>query len=203
MYYTIRIIKSTARTKGLLLLIIILASFHFHQGYSQDSISDEEILEIYEGLRLSDVCDAMDMVGLPDKGLMAREIEPLWRDLENFSHIICGIAVTARYVPTNRIIKNPLSPEEFREMEEEWYASISSEPFVDYIQEGSIIVLDVEGHADVGSVGSLNSLFWNSKGARGIISDGCIRDTDEIIKEKIPVYLDYHHRGAKDTSRPE
>ena len=164
---------------------------------AQENVTDQEILVLYEGLRLSDVCDAMDMAGLPGVGLMGPQIEPLWRDLKEFSHIICGIAVTARYVPTNRVIPNPMSPEEFRAMEQEWYAGISSEPFVEYLKEGSVVVLDVEGPADVGSVGSLNSLYWKSKGIRGIVSDGGIRDTDEIIKEGIPVYLDYRNRGRR------
>ena len=56
-------------------------------------------------------------------------------------------------------------------------------------------MLDVQGDGDVGSVGSYNSLFWVSKGARGIVSNGGIRDIDEVIKEKIPVYLDYLERG--------
>lgn len=34
------------------------------------SISDAEILKIYEGLRVADLSDGMDMVGLPDAGLM-------------------------------------------------------------------------------------------------------------------------------------
>ena len=29
-------------------------------------------------------------------------IRPLWRDTENFGHRFCGIAVTVRYVPTNK-----------------------------------------------------------------------------------------------------
>jgi regulator of RNase E activity RraA len=33
-----------------------------------------------------------------------------------------------------------------------------------------------------------------SKGARGVVSNGGIRDI-EVIKEKIPVYLDYIERG--------
>ncbi len=166
-------------------------------GNAQGSFSDKELLKLYDGLRLSDVCDTMDIIGLPDKGLMDTRIEPLWRDLEDFTHIISGIAITARYVPTNRIIKNPMSKKEFQQMEEEWYGSISSEPFVDYLKEGSILVLDVKGDGDVGSVGSLNSLYWKSKGARGIVTNGGIRDTDEIIKEKIPVYSDYQERGRR------
>ena len=57
------------------------------------------------------------------------------------------------------------------------------------------MVLDVQGDGDVGSVGSFNALFWVSKGARGIVSNGGIRDIDEVVKEKIPVYLDYMERG--------
>lgn len=187
-------IRRTVRTG----LVILLAVIPFNLAFSQDvTISDEKILEIYEGLRVADVCDGLDMVGLPNQGLMVREIEPLWRDLEDFSHIICGVAVTARFVPTNRVIPSPMSPEDFRAMEAEWYAGISSEPFVEFIKEGSVIVLDVEGYSDVGSVGSSNALSWTSKGARGIVADGGIRDTDEIIKQKIPVYLDYHHRGRR------
>lgn len=42
-----------------------------------------------------------------------------------------------------------------------------------------MIVLDVQGDGETGSVGSFNSLSWVSKGARGIVSNGGIRDTDD------------------------
>ena len=77
--------------------------------YAQNTLTDEQILKIYEGLRVADVCDGMDMVGLRDAGTMDATIEPLWRDTENFKHRFCGIAVTARYVPTNRVVKNPMA----------------------------------------------------------------------------------------------
>lgn len=163
--------------------------------FSQDSLSDADILKLYDGLRVADVCDGMDMVGLRDEGLMEPRIEPLWKDLEDFSHVVCGIAITARYVPTNKVIKNPMTKDEFLQMESQWYRDISSEPFVDSIKDGSVVVLDVQGDGDVGSVGSLNSLYWKSKGARGVVSNGGIRDIDEISKEKIPVYLDIMQRG--------
>jgi 4-hydroxy-4-methyl-2-oxoglutarate aldolase len=162
---------------------------------AQDTITDDEILKLYEGLRVADVCDGMDMVGLRDAGLMDTRIEALWKDTENMTHVFCGIAVTARYVPTNKVVKNPMDKEEFRKWEGEWYNNYSSEPFVEFIKPGTAIVLDVQGDGDVGSVGSFNSLAWVSKGARGIISNGGIRDTDEIIKQRIPVYLDYMERG--------
>lgn len=162
---------------------------------SQKNLSDEEVLKLYEGLRVADVSDGMDMVGLRDAGLMDTEIEALWKDTDSMKHMFCGIAVTARYVPTNKVVKNPMGKEEFQKWEGEWYNTYSSEPFVEFIKPGSVIVLDVQGDGDTGSVGSYNSLAWVSKGARGIVSNGGIRDTDEIIKQRIPVYLSYRSRG--------
>jgi len=67
--------------------------------------TDEEnaqILKLYEKLRVADVSDGLDMVGLPNIGLVDPAIHPDWVDKENLKHIIRGIAVTARYVPTQR-----------------------------------------------------------------------------------------------------
>ncbi len=163
--------------------------------YSQNELTDEEILKLYQGLRVADVSDGMDMVGLPDVGLMDQKIEALWKNIDDMSHQFQGIAITVRYVPTNRVVDTQMEKEEFQKWEGDWYNNISSEPFVEFIKPGSVIVLDVEGDGDTGSVGSFNSLDWYSKGARGIVSNGGIRDTDEIIKQKIPVYLDMMNRG--------
>ena len=162
---------------------------------AQEKLTDETILKLYEGLRVADVSDGMDMVGLRDTGLMDQRIEALWKDTDSMKHLLVGIAVTARYIPTNKIVKNPMPKEEFQKWEGEWYTKYSTEPYVEFLKPGSVVVLDVEGDGDTGSVGSFNSLFWVSKGARGIISSGGIRDTDEIIKQKIPVYLDHLNRG--------
>jgi regulator of RNase E activity RraA len=88
-----------------------------------------------------------------------------------------------------------MAREEFQQWEGNWYNEISPEPFVPFLKQGSVVVLDVQGDGDVGSVGSNNALSWVSKGARGVVSNGGIRDIDEVIKEKIPVYLDYMERG--------
>jgi 4-hydroxy-4-methyl-2-oxoglutarate aldolase len=162
---------------------------------AQSAITDMELLDLYKGLRVADVSDGMDMVGLRDAGLMNTSIEALWKDIDSMKHIVCGIAVTARYIPTNKVIKNPMGKEEFQKWEGEWYNKTSPEPFVPLIRAGSIVVLDVQGDGDTGSVGSFNSLDWVSKGARAIVSNGGIRDTDEIIKQRIPVYLDHANRG--------
>lgn len=164
-------------------------------AFAQEKLTDEQILKLYEGLRVADVSDGMDMVGLRDAGLLDQRIEPLWKDIDSMSHIICGIAVTARYIPTMRVVKNPMSKEEFQKWEGNWYGTYSTEAYTEHIKPGSIVVLDVQGDGDTGSVGSNNGLSWVSRGARGIISNGGIRDTDEIIKQRIPVYLDHMNRG--------
>lgn len=176
------------------LMALIMLSFACFNATAQE-LTDEQILELFNGLRVADVCDGMDMVGLRDAGTMDASIEPLWRDVESFGHRFCGIAVTARYVPTNKVIKNPMEKSEFQKWEGDWYTRISDEPYTPLLKKGSVVVLDVQGDGDVGSVGSFNALLWVSKGAVGIVSNGGIRDIDEIVKEKIPVYLDYMERG--------
>ncbi|MBN2349637.1 MAG: RraA family protein [Bacteroidales bacterium] len=177
--------------------ILILFSLCISNLNAQDvkPLTDEEILKLYDGLRVADVSDGMDMVGLRDVGLMDQKIEALWKDIDNFDHWFCGIAVTARYVPTNKVVKNPMDADEYRKWEGNWYNTLSAEPWVELIKEGTAVVLDVEGDGDTGSIGSYNSMLYIMKGARGLVSNGGIRDTDEIIKQRIPIYLDHNQRG--------
>jgi regulator of RNase E activity RraA len=172
----------------LLLLLNIPAS-------SQKKLSDSAILEMYKGLRVADVSDGMDIAGLKDAGLMDQRIQALWKDIDSFKHQFRGIAVTARYVPTNRYVPNNMTPEQFSKWEGEWYNKISPETYIDSIKPGKVIVIDNQGDGDVGSVGSFNALAWVLKGAVGIVSAGGIRDNDEIIKQQIPVYMDLLQRG--------
>ena len=179
---------------------IILTCFcHFlilSLSAQEQTLSDKQILELYRGLRVADVSDGMDMVGLSDIGLMDTKITPLWKDIENFSHQMTGIAFTVRYVPTNRR-PTPAgeSREAYKQWRDHWYGNLSGEPFVEEIRPGHVIIIDNADDGDTGSTGSYNSLIWKSKGAIGIISAGGIRDTDEIIKQRIPVYTDYFKRG--------
>ena len=177
------------------MLFLLTGSLAVAQNDNQPELTDDEILALYAGLRVADVSDGLDFVGLPDACLMHQRIEALWKDIDDLSHQFTGIAVTARYVPTNKVVKMPVEKSEYQAWEGNWYGTISTEPYVPLIKEGTVIVLDVAGDGDTGSVGSFNSLDWYSRGARGIVSNGGIRDTDEIIKQKIPVYLDHMNRG--------
>ncbi len=162
----------------------------------KDSITNEQLLKLYQGLRVADVSDGMDMVGLMDIGLMDTNIFPLWKDIEKFSHQLVGIAFTVRYVPTYRKpTPTGTSRNEYKKWRDLWYTNLSGEPFIEEISKGHVLIIDNAGDGDTGSVGSNNSMIWKKQGAVGIISAGGIRDTDEIIKQKIPVYTDYFQRG--------
>jgi regulator of RNase E activity RraA len=159
------------------------------------TLSDAEILRLYEGLRVADVSDGMDAIGLHDCGLLDPSITALWKDPVHFAHRMTGIALTVRYVPTNRVFPTGLSLQEYEKWRDEWYTRISPEPFVDSIRQGSIIVIDNQGDNDTGTTGSNNILYWKKKGAVGVLSAGGVRDTDEISKEQVPVYMDIMKRG--------
>ena len=178
--------------KNYFLALLLMAFVTIH---AQESYTDEQILEWYKELRVADVSDGMDMAGLADLGLMDNQIMALWKDIDRFAHVIRGIAVTARYVPTNRPRPAFEDDDQFRTWEGNWYSQISTEPFVEYLKPGSILVIDANGDGDTGSIGSNNSLFWRSKGMVGIVTTGSLRDSDEVIKQRIPVYMDPLQRG--------
>jgi 4-hydroxy-4-methyl-2-oxoglutarate aldolase len=164
------------------------------RAYSPEE--DRVLLRLFDGLRVADVSDGMDAVGLLDVGLMDPRIAPLWRDLEAFSHRICGVAVTVRYVPTNRRA-SPANLGDFKNFEGRWYRELSPEPFVGLLRAGSVVVIDGHEDGDTGTIGSNNIMLWKTRGALGVVTSGGARDTDEIIKEKIPLYFRGPGRGIR------
>jgi regulator of RNase E activity RraA len=152
---------------------------------------------VFQGLRVADVSDGMDAVGLHNIGLMDAGIRPLWKDTEKFTHRFIGIAVTARYVPTQRPPAGQMKTEEYDKWAGEWYRNKSSEPFVALLRPGSALVIEDSAEADVGSIGSNNILSWKLKGCVGVVTSATARDTDEIITEKIPLYFTRPGRGIR------
>lgn len=159
---------------------------------------DAKVLKAFEGLRVADVTDGMDFVGLKNIGLMEPEIHSLWKDTKTFKHRFIGIAVTVRYVPTQRAAAPAgLSYEEFRAREGKWYNELSFEPFADLIRPGTAVVIDEAPNADVGSIGSNNIMSWKLRGAVGVVTGATSRDTDEVITEEMPLYLRKTGRGIR------
>lgn len=158
---------------------------------------DAALLELFAGLRVADVCDGMDAVGLPNRGLMSPDIHPLWRDTERFTHRFVGIAVTARYVPTQQPHPGPLPVEDYDRWAGAWYNRRSPEPFVPLLRPGTALVIEDAPDSDVGSIGSNNIMTWKLRGCVGVVTSATARDTDEIITEKIPLYFKRPGRGIR------
>jgi regulator of RNase E activity RraA len=158
---------------------------------------DGKLLALFEGLRVADVTDGMDAVGLPNVGLMDPEIRPLWKDTLEFTHRFIGIAVTARYVPTQRAQAGKRPVEDYDRWSGNWYDTLSPEPFQELLRPGSALVIDDAQRADVGSIGSNNILAWKSRGMVGVVTDATARDTDEIVTEKVPLYFRRPGRGIR------
>jgi 4-hydroxy-4-methyl-2-oxoglutarate aldolase len=158
---------------------------------------DEQILKLFKGLRVADVSDGMDKVGLTNTGLMSPEIHAAWKDTTHFKHRFIGIAVTARYVPTNKARPPAMSTENFDMWVGQWYSKLSPEPFVPLIRKGTALVIDDAPESDVGSIGSNNIMGWHLKGCVGVVTNATARDTDEVATEKIPLYFRKVGRGIR------
>ena len=171
------------------------------QAGQAPTVSDEVLLQLYRGARVTDVVDGLVTVGLMDVGVMKPDIAPLWRDVTSMAHRIAGVAVTARYGPTNHPrnpgadLTDPANYQRYRDWRGMWYTELSAEPFAEFIKPGSVVVIDNRDDNDTGSTGSKNILGWLERGAVGVVSAGGIRDIDEIILQRNPVYTDYDRRG--------
>lgn len=160
-------------------------------------VEDEKLLALFMGLRVADVTDGMDAAGLQNVGLMDPEIHSLWRDTEHFTHRFAGIAVTARYVPTQDGPAGEMSVEAYDAWSADWYDQRSSEAYIDLIRKGTALVIDDAPNADVGSIGSYNILEWHGRGCVGVVTNATARDTDEIITERVPLYFRQLGRGIR------
>ncbi|WP_078555263.1 dimethylmenaquinone methyltransferase [Bacillus alkalicellulosilyticus] len=148
----------------------------------------QEILELYKDLRVTDVRDGMDWVGMHGYGTVDHSIRPLFRTK------VVGIARTARYVPFEGPMPK-LTPEEYTKWVGWYYSEVCNDPWGADIEDGDFVCMDVAG-VDVGILGSNNTLEFKHKGARGYLTNGGgIRDTDEVIHQGIPVWSKFISQG--------
>lgn len=161
-----------------------------NKSFDDSEKARQEILELYKDLRVTDVCDGMDLVGLQDVGLMHNTILSLWRDVENFTHRFVGFAITVRHVPSDvRSGQNSFGDlSGFMKFKDVQYGR-APDAWMEAARPGDVAVIDANGIFEVGYIGSNNSLGYAEKGVVGVVTNGFARDTDEIVKTKaIPVY---------------
>jgi len=145
-----------------------------------EKAENQELLERFEPLRVADVRDGMDYMGMHLFGSMQPSIRPLWRTRA------CGIARTCRYLPYEGPLPK-IEPEEYKEWARMYYKEICPYPHMKEIQPGDFIVIDQSG-VDAGLMGSANTLDGIKAGARGYVTNGGVRDTDEVILQKVPYW---------------
>lgn len=161
-----------------------------YKEYSQED--NQRILKMYEDLRVADISDGMDGAGLQDVGTIHQEIRPLWRDTGDFTHRIVGIAVTARYVPTNKR-EGVLDQKKINQ----YYADVTGEQFMQALFPGSILVIDATDDGESRSIGSNNIMAWKRLGMVGLVTSGGLADSDEIIAQRVPAYHRRFARGVR------
>ena len=172
-----------------------------NKSFDDSEKARKEILDLYKDLRVTDVLDGMDMVGLQDIGLMDKSIRPLWRDVGKFSHRFVGFAITVRHVPTDVRVGQNSFPDfaGFRKFKSEQYKR-APDAWLKAAKPGDVAVIDAGGIPECGFIGSNNSLGWAEKGVAAVVTNGGARDTDEIVKvKKIAVYCKngYSSRGVR------
>ncbi len=160
-----------------------------------EQAENERLLKLYEGLRVADVNDGLDIAGLANVMIMDPGILPMWRDEKDFRHRITGIAVTLRIAPAQGRTPDFPTHEAFAKWEGQWYNQKTPEEFARWLSPGTVLVIDAQGTRDSGFCGSNNALNWTSRGMRGIVTSGGCRDSDENILQRIPIYQRQYTRG--------
>ncbi|HSI72963.1 MAG TPA: hypothetical protein VK934_07280 [Fimbriimonas sp.] len=143
-------------------------------------MDNRELLELFAGLRLADVRDGLDAMGWHYGCSMHGSIRPLLRTSA------FGIARTVRYLPFRGTIPT-MSPEEYLKWSGHYYGNVCPYPWCDQIQPGDFVVIDASG-VDAGLMGSENTLACLRRGVRGFVTNGGVRDTDEVIMQQIPFW---------------
>lgn len=147
----------------------------------ETTAENKELLEMFEGLRVADVRDGLDWCGYMHYGSVASNIKPLFRTLK------CGIARTWKHLPYQGPVPFITGKEYTEWAYDVYYKTLNPLGYFDHIEEGDFICIDQCG-MDVGLIGSNSGLEGIRQGAVGWVSNGAVRDTDELILEKVPFW---------------
>jgi 4-hydroxy-4-methyl-2-oxoglutarate aldolase len=147
----------------------------------------QELLALFQDLRVADVRDGMDWNMLHHSGSLPPEYRPLYRTRA------VGIARTARYLPYQGTIP-AMRPEDYTEWSGWYYGNVCTYPWMKEIEPGDFIVID-QSEVNAGLMGSNNGLECKRSGAAGLISNGGVRDTDELILQKVPFWSRFVSQG--------
>lgn len=143
-----------------------------------DKAKRKEILDTVAKLRVTDIRDGMDWVGLHHVGTVDPEIRPLYRTKA------AGFAQTYKHIPTQTRVPE-LKPEDYTKWAYEyWYGKLwNMGDFREQVGEGDFLVIDTLGQKTP-AIGSMDSMVWAARGVKGVLTNGGARDTDEQLYQK-------------------
>jgi 5-oxopent-3-ene-1,2,5-tricarboxylate decarboxylase / 2-hydroxyhepta-2,4-diene-1,7-dioate isomerase len=96
-----------------------------------------------------------------------------------------GTAKTLRYVPMREDLMPTLQ------------AGVNAQRrAVESIEPGQVLVIEARNSPEAGTIGDVLSMRALARGATGIITDGCVRDSAAVERLEIPVYLRAPHAAT-------
>lgn len=142
----------------------------------------KEILETVKHLRVTDIRDGMDWMGHHHFGTVSPEIRPLWRTKA------AGFALTMRHIPTQQVVPT-MTPDEYTSYAYEyWYDKVFANDLPEVIDDTTFMVVDT-CNTPTPAVGSMDSMIWAALGAKGMLTNGGTRDSDETLESKhLPIW---------------
>ena len=138
-------------------------------------MTKKEICERYLKVYSAAVCDVLDGLGFTNQAIV-ENLHPV-----TFSAKLVGYATTAKGTPTSLKI-DPTNNYGLK--------------FVDGLLEDQIVVIDAAGDRSSAHWGELMSTAAKSKGCRGALILGGIRDVEKIVELGFPVF--YQHKIPTD-----
>jgi regulator of RNase E activity RraA len=140
-----------------------------------------ETLAVLRSVRTSDVCDALDSMGLQQRYEMDPEMRPLYVGIH-----FAGIAHTAEY----RVTDKPLEAMSYKEFDERQYKPGPEGLWHEAGPWGApdeVLVIDAK-RKRAGILGSNNTLMGRIRGTVGFVIDGTCRDSYECIVQETPAF---------------
>jgi regulator of RNase E activity RraA len=141
----------------------------------------QETLSTLRSVRTSDVCDALDSMGLQQRYEMDPEMRPLFPGIH-----FAGIAHTAAY----DVMDRPLQAMSYEEFDERQYKAGPEGLWHEAGPWGApdeVLVIDAK-RTRAGILGSNNTLMGRLRGVVGYVIDGTCRDSYECILQETPAF---------------
>lgn len=147
-------------------------------------MDEQKILQQVRSLRLADLGDGMDALGLVDRGTMDPSMRPIRSGIK-----FAGFAYTVRLVKSQDVAKACSSVEEYIRELDDWCSDTYS--FMGGLVNGQakdkVIVIDMDGYPG-GIWGSEIAMNTKKEGLVGAVVDGACRDTWECNIEQVDVF---------------